>query len=522
MMKEAPANVDSFYQWASHNAAPASLSYTRLVRLTDFVLVEFARAWQERSSASVVDPEIVAEVVADPACADAPDDDARLVLYAQRLLERRIDDEGVGAVRALQRGLTAAWWLAPLAGLLLGGALLEASLPPNDVRPVNVFVVLAEGVLLPTLFLLLTLGATAGGAGVARRIHWLRPAMALLRRRALDTDVGSLADRVLQRSGVAGPTLASLSHLVWIGALTAMVVVAAFRFTFDDYLFCWSSTLPVTGDGVRAAFDLLAAPVGWIPGVDAPSPEQVRVSQYASLDGVWGATTGDGARDDALRKGWYALLLAVVAAWGLLPRVIALGFARTRVARGIAAATAAPSHRRTVAALHAQLTTERVGSWTAPPDQLPAPRSGGGAARPGEGLDLVGFGTAAPEASALERLGLAKLGLSGVVRTVEDDESDAIGAILDALSDPAAAPGGAIVAFDLRSSPGRVREAFLRDVVAALGPRAPVHVLLTAAARFRAGPRGGAFAARLASWVEVAERAGVSADRIRTDDDGGA
>ncbi|MCP4870185.1 MAG: DUF2868 domain-containing protein [Proteobacteria bacterium] len=491
------------------------------MRLTDFVVVEFARAWQQEHRASVVDPEIVAEVAADPAYAEAADDDARMLLYCERLLQRRVDDDdGPGIVHTLQVALTAAWWIAPLAGLLLGGALLEASLPPNDVRPVNVFVVLGEGVLIPALFLTLTLLATLSGGRIVQRLHWIRPVLALLGRKALSTPIGRLGGRVLKHSGAAGPTLASLSHLLWLGALGAMLVVAAFRFTFDDYLFCWSSTLPITGDGVEQLFGVLAAPVQWLPGVDAPTAEQVTVSQYASLGGTWPRGTGDAVQDDALRKAWYALLLAVIAFWGVLPRIVGLVVSRVQSARGIDRALARSSIAAVLPALAAHSTLRHAGTSEGPRDELPPTRvHAPAAARAGEGLDLITFAADAPEPGILDRLGWNRLGLSGVVRAVEDDD-DAVQAasVLESLTTPATAPGGAIVVFDLADTPGRVREAFLRDVVQALGRSAPVHVLLTGASAFKMGPRASAFAGRLGAWRDMAERAGVPSASVRPDE----
>lgn len=525
MMKEAPAIVDSFYQGCPHDAAPGSVSYTCDVRLTDFVVVEFARAWQQEQRASVVDPEIVAEVVADPAYLDAADDDARLLLYCERLLEVRVTDEdGPGTIRALQAALTAAWWIAPLVGLLLGGTLLEASLPPNDVRPVNVFVVLGEGVLIPAAFLLITLVATLSGGRIVQRLHWIRPVLAVLGRKALATRVGRLGGRVLKHSGAAGPTLASLSHLLWLGALGAMVAVAAFRFTFDDYLFCWSSTLPLTGDGVERLFGVLAVPVQWIPGVDAPTAEMVTVSQYASLDAAWPRGTGDAVQDEALRKGWYALLLAVIVAWGIVPRVLGLVAARLQSARGVRRALARSSIAAVLPALAAHSTVRHAGTSEGPRDALPPSLvTSPGAGRAGEGMDLITFAAAPPAPGLLDRLGWSRLGLSGTVRTVGDDDDVAeANSVLQSLSEPTTAPGGAIVVFELADTPGRVREAFLRDVVQALGPAAPVHVLLTGAGAFRAGPRAGAFDGRLGAWRAMAARAGVPSASVRPDEGEGA
>ena len=105
------------------------------MKLHDFVLVEFARAWQEERGASVVDPAVAEATLADPAWPSLPDDEARLVAYSRRLLEVRVEGEdGVGSVSALRGGLTLARWLLPLIGVLAGGALLHVGGHPLEDR----------------------------------------------------------------------------------------------------------------------------------------------------------------------------------------------------------------------------------------------------------------------------------------------------------------------------------------------------------------------------------------------------
>ncbi len=492
------------------------------MKLHDLILVEFARAWQEERGASVADPDVIEATVSDPGWSDLEDDDARLLDYCRRLLEARVEGEdGVGAVRALRGGLTLGRWLMPVLGLVAGAALLQASLPPNDVRPVNVFGVLAEGVVLPGFFLLVTLLLGLRAGALVARFHPLSALLALLQGRALRTRVGSLAGRVLRRSGVSGALFSGTSHLFWICTLGAFLAMAVWRFAFDDYLFSWSSTMPVTEEGVEGLFAVLAAPVSWIPGVEAPDAVQVEVSQYASLEGTWPRSTGDLLRDDELRKGWYLLLLAVVAFWGLLPRVVGLIGARWRLARSLRRILESSSNRSILDALASCSTTSQLGD--AGPetltDALPGRAVEGGAARPGLGLDVVVFAASEPEAGLLERLGLARLGLSGAVRRVpDDDDSEAMSAVLAALGGDGA-PGGAVVVFDVAATPGRVRERFLRGVVAGLGAGSPVHVLLRGVPRFRRGPRGRRFDEWHQVWLAMAARAGVPAPFVHLDEE---
>lgn len=495
------------------------------MRLHDFVLVEFARAWQEERGASVADPAVVAAVAADPSFLCPQDDDARLLAWARRLLRDRVDGEdGTASVAVLQGGLAAARWLLPLVGVLAGVGMLHAGLPPNDVRPANVLVIVAEGVLLPSIFLLATLLLVPHAGRLAVWAHPLAWTLAVLGRGALRTRVGALAGRVLARSGAGASLFAALSHLFWIGVLSAFLGLAAWRFAFDDYLFSWSSTMPISGDGVRDVFGVLVAPIGWLPWIDAPSPEQVAVSEYASLEAAWAWSTGDGARDEALRKGWYLPLLAVVAFWGLLPRLAGLAWAGWRLRSGIRRALDSPGNREILLAIEASSSTSRIGDagHSALADARPSPTPGRGTARGGGGLDVVAFAAQEPSTDRLAASGLVRLGLSGKVHVVaDDDDENAIAEVLGRLGSPGTAPGGAVVVFDLLATPGRLHEGFLRAVVGSLGEGSPVHVLLIGAERFRRGPRGRRFDDRHRSWLGMAARAGVPAPFVHVDEEAG-
>ncbi len=505
------------------------------MRLRDFAIVEFARAWQEEAGASLVDPDIVDAVADRP----ADDDHERLLHYADALLQARVaDDEGLGALTSLRATLSGLHVAAPLLGLLAGASLLAATLPPPDARPVNVFVFVGEGVLLPALFGLGTILLSLGAGRPLTSTHWVAWAVGLLSRGALATRLGRLTGRVLRQSGVAGPLLGSLSHLFWIGALASFTGLAAWRFLFTDYLFAWSSTMPLTAQGVEGFFSTLAAPVGWLPGVHAPGAEQVAVSEWASLLNTYAWDSGDPNRDEALRKGWYGLLLAAAGFWGLLPRVIAFFASRALLRRRILRALSSPGTRAVLDALSAPaLTVLADGDGSGPAGSLlPPGRSSPTSARaPSEavsgpddpstphprraGLDLVAFACAPPSDAVLRRLRLERLGLSGDLHRIdEDDDEPAMDAALEALGAAPAGTGGAIASFAVTDSPGRLREAFLRDVVAAVHG-APVHVVLVGVDAYRRSPRGGSLDDRLAAWRALGERVGVPADRIHPDEE---
>ena len=213
------------------------------MHLRDFIVVEFARAWQEERGAALVDPEVAEAVRASP---DAGDDDQRLLAYCRALLDARLGDgaDGRRAVEGLRTALFAVGILLPILGALAGAATLRASLPPNDVRPVNILQFVGAGILVPTLFLAFTTTIAAVGARATASLHWLVWALSWARSRALGTPAGRLAGRVLRRSGVTAPLFASYSHRFWLGAFAGFLGLALWRFASEDYLFAWSSTLP--------------------------------------------------------------------------------------------------------------------------------------------------------------------------------------------------------------------------------------------------------------------------------------
>ncbi|MCO4773797.1 MAG: DUF2868 domain-containing protein [Deltaproteobacteria bacterium] len=491
--------------------------------LRDFVLVEFARAWQEEQGAARVDPEVVGLVREHSAFQEASGPE-RLLLYAQALLHLRLDDgEGQAAAQSIRGTLSAASILVPLLGVLAGTAMLGAALPPPDVRPVSVFQFVAEGVLLPGVFLVWTLLITQALAGSVGRLHWVAWLLTLVRGRALRTRVGALAGRVLKRSGVTGPLFANFSHIFWVCSLGTFLGLGLWRFAFTDYLFSWSSTLSFTGEQVHRLFGVLSAPVAWIPGVDAPSMEQVRLSEFGSLGlagetgGAYVQSTADALADQGLRKGWVSVLLAIVAVWGLLPRILAVFTSRAAVGRRIRRSLEDPTSRMILAALSPAPSARGAEPDRSEPHAPSHPEPASITDRAGRGLDVLTFATDPPSPAVLDRLRLSRLGLSGTVAAIaSDDDDDAMDAAIAHLGS-ADGPEGAVVTFGVEAIPDGLKEEFIARVVGAVGRDAAVHVLLTGGERFKRSPRGSRFAQRLTAWRDVAHRAGVPAERVHSD-----
>jgi hypothetical protein len=93
-----------------------------------------------------------------------------------------------------------------------------------------------------------------------------------------------------------------------LGALACCVYLIA----VTDLAFAWSTTLSVTTDTMAHLLRALALPWWWLP-VAVPSPELVETSRYFRQEGVY---------DPVVLKDWWAFLVAALAVYGLLPRLL--------------------------------------------------------------------------------------------------------------------------------------------------------------------------------------------------------
>lgn len=234
--------------------------------------------------------------------------DQRLMLRAQ-LLGRR---EGLDA---LIRQWTGAARLA-LAGLVMlalaaGIGTAMAALGDGS-HPVNLLLIVGALLgphLITLLVWLVSLGWPAGTRRHSLGQFWLwlaqkfaRGPQAVLVPRALTS--------LLTRHHMLRPLLGSISHVLWLCALTAMLATLLILLSARRYEFQWETTL-LSPD----AFVAMTAWLGSLPallGFATPAPELVRIS-----DGLQPLP----AYAHSLWSGW---LIGLVVVWGLLPRALAL------------------------------------------------------------------------------------------------------------------------------------------------------------------------------------------------------
>jgi hypothetical protein len=118
-----------------------------------------------------------------------------------------------------------------------------------------------------------------------------------------------------------------------VGALLALVRLVV----FSDVAFSWGTTL-VQFDAARfhSLVALLAAPFGWAFPDAVPSLALVEATRYSRLDAAYHLAGAGRAAHPELVGGWWPFLVASLACYGLLPRLVTLLVARLRRAHLLA------------------------------------------------------------------------------------------------------------------------------------------------------------------------------------------
>lgn len=247
----------------------------------------------------------------------------------ERLLAAWVARRGEEAGRrwsGIHRGLGAALLVL---SFLLGAATAQAALWTRTDGSIDLWRALGLMFALPFLFLLLTLAALGLQAtrGQARSSGFTSGLLALQR--------GWWARRLGLE---AGPELlartAPHERRRWMRKVQAaavafqlgLAVLFLLRLWFSDLQFSWATTAEAGGEGLLPGVTaLLAAPWAWL--VD-PSllPDEALIE--ATRRGALGV--------DASDRRWWPFLLGSLLAWGLLPRLLLLGFAHRALRRGLA------------------------------------------------------------------------------------------------------------------------------------------------------------------------------------------
>jgi hypothetical protein len=259
----------------------------------------------------------------------ASDVETRILLRAERLTQAQhpswIDDMRAWKTQARWViGLLAA--LALLSGFFSATSLINTGMYDTGGRLVNVVWMLCTLLLPPILTLLawlflLALPGTHGQTLLGQFGVWLQrhlPGQSPAR-----LHVGHALFSLLNHHRLLRWGMGSLSHLLWLIALSAAVLGLLFMLATQQHLFVWETTI-LPGE----VFVNFVTWTGTLPayfGFTTPSPEVILASG-----------TSHTTQSEFARHAWASWLLGCVIVYGLLPRLLALVFSFWQWKHGLA------------------------------------------------------------------------------------------------------------------------------------------------------------------------------------------
>jgi hypothetical protein len=421
-------------------------------------------------------------------------------------------------------GDRAVGWLAVAVSLLCvfaavaGMQVARMALGDPADGPVNVVWFLGHALGLQTFLLLVTVFVTVADRSALGRIlgHTLSlgamalsAAVRLASPKRPDGETGGGAAVVDRLRGLRElrPLALAASHGAWTSFNLALLAAAALILSAEHHAFAWQSTFVQDAARAERALHALTLPSRIWPG--APTTEQVRISRFDPEAGDYLDHGGHPDRALALRQGWSTQLLASVAGWGLLPRLLLLGASwlswRSR-REGLLPEAGDPYLEAVLARLSPALTTD---SEEVSQDPLPEPAAG--AAQPGDATQPLRahagawLGTAPQENPVVALLGRRDSSWRSLPRL---DSRAGEAAALQAIERPALL----VLLCDWSVTPDASLGRFLAEAAAARSV-----LVLTGGSAFRATRRGATpegVRARRAAWTTAAARWGVAEDDV--------
>ncbi|MDH3726377.1 MAG: DUF2868 domain-containing protein [Myxococcales bacterium] len=221
-------------------------------------------------------------------------------------------------------------WVVFFVFALIGAAVAVAVLQFTGDHPINVLVVLGVFVLLQLINLFGTIVAflwSRFSPGFLARF----PLGALIRRLIVRMVGAEEAGRFLARRAlyprverwVLFRTMQVGAVAFNVGALATFIAAVS----FTDLAFAWSTTLQVGAESIQRFCEVLAAPWRpWLPDA-VPTLDLVHATQYFRLDSAYvNAPAGARVQNPAVAGGWWPFLLMCLLVYGLLPRLVLVGW----------------------------------------------------------------------------------------------------------------------------------------------------------------------------------------------------
>lgn len=240
----------------------------------------------------------------------------RMAIRAQLLAQRQ---GWLGVVQRLQHLLSLSGLALIVLFLLLGVAAGTGALAGS--RQINVLAAFSTLLFVPTASLLVWLGAlglSRRGGGSTQGISGL--GLKLTQRLSRGPDQALLLNAllsVLQRYGLLRWGTSSLNHAVWLVALVAALATVVVLLATQRYSFSWETTLLLPQTVVQ-----LVQGLAWLPGglgFSMPSAELINQS-----DGLHSLPA-------SAQIYWSHWLVGSVVVYGIVPRVLALGYSVWRL-----------------------------------------------------------------------------------------------------------------------------------------------------------------------------------------------
>lgn len=278
----------------------------------------------------------------------------RPVLLSQWLEALRDDGQGSPGER-IAAGFRVTRVLLGVLGLLVGWSAAAVLLHYDGSEPINVatYLLVIVGVQLALLALLLLsapLLRAFPDAPILSELHALLRFISRMAERVVEMASGRLSPerqealraaraRLRTRSsmyrGVERWLLLDLTQVFSVAFNVGVIACGLRLVAVSDLAFAWSTTLDVTASGFHRVLSALASPFSWAIPDAAPTLELVETTRYWRGSFAGAAAPAIGAVELELAGRWWTFLLSVTVVYGLLPRVLLLGFVRIMQRRAL-------------------------------------------------------------------------------------------------------------------------------------------------------------------------------------------
>ncbi len=243
------------------------------------------------------------------------DDEARILRRAERLAPQ-VWPNSVQAMRSWQARTR---WviiimslMAVFSGWLSATGLISAGAYLAEGRVVNIILLLFALLLVPALSFVVWLvfvfwPGSSGQTLLGTLAVWMQ--QKLLKPASPVAELGLAWLSLLGRGRLLGHGMASLSHLLWLLALSASILGLLFMLATQRHVFVWETTILPGQWFVHFVHTLGQLPA--LFGFALPTSDMIEHS--GSL----------GAQDEATRHAWAGWLIGCIVVYGLVPRLLA-------------------------------------------------------------------------------------------------------------------------------------------------------------------------------------------------------